>query len=831
MTSERNQPTTHLTKTTISLYNDFYPRVKVKANPTLELYFNYPTSITITNMSDIQKKTLPPGSWPGSKGGAKTAETTSDAGVPRSAPSIPKETASDIPDDDASASQGEYTHQKEPEAALDDITEEEGSAAPIKMQDEDASEEPESLKDVEPEAIQEDVKSAGGDDKTPQSQTEEQQSQKELGEEEVPEAAPPSEAASSALTESAKKAFDAASENQPTSEARESFLQSAKDDAATTATGITGKQSEQPAPTATEGEGASSELQEGLTETQQEGGETATAPSEFQEGQTAPSELQEGQTAPSEIPEGQTAPSETQQEGEGEPIPSEFQSQSRPQSTTGKTVSFKSPTEESSFKEAGYESQTQSQSHSQAGESQTQLDTQQEDQSHGPQSTAGVTVPDQLDFTVLKDGTVNKGGNIVDSNGRVVGRVTQGILQYLIGKKVDENGDIWSENGKVIGKAEPITDAEREDMTKEAAPFESFEDAVVDGNGMVVSNGEWVGKVVSGDLSVLRGRPVDKDGDILDKGGNVIGKAERWEPEAEPEPEPEAEVDMSILAGKRVNKAGNLVDSSGNIFGRVAEGNVKKMVGRMCDKNGNIVSESGDVIGRAELIPEGEREGEKEGIFAELEGCTVAKDGTVVTPSGDVVGRLVSGDPKVLFGRAVDEDGDVLDKNGNVIGKAERWEPEVVEKKKNIMTGRKVNREGNVVDEDGNIIGKLTSGDPGICSGKEIDDDGDVVDGKGTVIGHCTLLSDIKEGETPEEKAKREQMENDKKMAIQMAVCVEQCLDKIRPICKMITEVGYSLDLHGVEDALTYHSRKLTKPSARLKMSATRKHSSAKFVP
>ncbi|KAK3687475.1 hypothetical protein B0T22DRAFT_378938, partial [Podospora appendiculata] len=393
------------------------------------------------------------------------------------------------------------------------------------------------------------------------------------------------------------------------------------------------------------------------------------------------------------------------------------------------------------------------------------------------------------DFSILKDGTVNKGGNVINPDGKVVGRVTSGILMYLVGKKVDENGDIWAENGKVIGKAEPISDSERDAMLREPSPFESFPDAVVDGNGMVVSNGEWVGKVTEGDLKVLRGRPVDADGDILDKGGNVIGRAERWEPEPEPEPEPAPEIDRSILAGKRVNKAGNVVDKAGEIFGRVVEGDVKKMIGRMCNKNGEILSESGDVLGRAEVVPEGEREGLKEGPFAELEGCTVAKDGTVVTPSGDIVGKLVQGDPKMLFGRAVDEDGDVLDRNGNTIGKAVRWEPEEVERKKNPMSGRKVNRESNVVDEEGNIIGKLTSGDPQICSGKEIDDDGDVVDYKGTVIGHCTLLEDIpQEEETEEEKAKRLQLEQDKKIAQQMAVCVEQCLDKIRPICKMITD-------------------------------------------
>ncbi|KAM7222700.1 Protein of unknown function (DUF3659) domain containing protein [Rhypophila decipiens] len=810
-------------------------------------------------MSDIQKKTLPPGSWPGSKsGGPKTAETSSEAGaVPRS---LPKDSetnggGSEAADDATTASSQNYTHQQEKEP-LDDITEEAGSRSnadtqdgEIKLQDDEQQSEAQqddksvsvdqtkdtldeqspdqdksSLKNVEPEAIQEEqgtesAKSVADDKATTHTpQTEEATSQKDGEDVEVPSSETGLEQQSQAgsntsqLTEQAKKAFDLASENKDTEEARESFIQSAKDDA-TAPTEISGapqteEQTQQHDGASTEA-GGETEVPATEAQEQDQEGQTVTAPSEYQDQQTQQEEDGQTQTG---APTSQIQDGEEQTEQQTETAPSEFQD--RPQSMTGKTVSFRSPTDDASTTEGGEtqtqtgqsqtqtgqsqtgtqsqfdQSQTQSQfDQSQAGGEQTGDQQQQEGQTTVPESTAGVTVPEQLDFSVLKDGKVNKGGNVVSPDGQVVGRVVQGILQYLINKKVDENGDIWSENGKVIGKAEPITDSERDDMMKEPGPFEAFEDAVVDGEGMVVSNGEWVGKVVSGDLKALRGRPVDKDGDILDKGGNVIGKAERWEPEKEEEPEPEAEVDQSLLAGKRVNKAGYCVDGQGNIFGRVVEGDPKKMVGRMCDKKGNILSESGDVIGRAELIPEGEREGSKEGPFAELQGCTVAKDGTVITPSGDIVGRLVSGDPKVLFGRAVDEDGDVLDRNGNSIGKAERWEPEEVEKKKNPLSGRRVNKEANVVDEDGNIIGKLTSGDPRICSGKEIDDDGDVVDGKGTVIGHCSLLDDIPaEEESPEDKAKREQAEQDRKLAIQMAVCIEQCLDKIRPICKMITE-------------------------------------------
>ena len=395
---------------------------------------------------------------------------------------------------------------------------------------------------------------------------------------------------------------------------------------------------------------------------------------------------------------------------------------------------------------------------------------------------------EQVDYTVLENGTVNKAGNIVSEAGKVVGRLVEGDAKQLQGKKVDKDGNVWNESGKIVGKGEPLSESER-GSSKDYAPFENFPDAIVEADGSVTYDGKRVGTVVDGDAKRLKGSKVDEDGDILDRNGNVVGKAEAWD---EPEEVQEEEPDRSILAGKRVNKAGNVVDQNGAIFGKVVEGNVSSMNGRMCDKNGNIMSESGDVLGKAEVVPEGEREGSKEGPFADLEGLTVAKDGKVVTASGDVVGRLTSGDPKTLFGRSVDQDGDVVDKNGNVLAKAERWEEPEEEKKQGPMAGRKVNREGNVVDEDGNIIGKLTSGDITTCAGKEIDDDGDVINSKGNTVGHVALLEDIpaepEPEETEEQKKEREQAESDKKLAAQLGYSIEQSLDKIKPIMKMITD-------------------------------------------
>lgn len=209
------------------------------------------------------------------------------------------------------------------------------------------------------------------------------------------------------------------------------------------------------------------------------------------------------------------------------------------------------------------------------------------------------------------------------------------------------------------------------------------------------------------------------------------------------------------------------------------------------------MNEMGEVAGKAELVPDAEREGEKTGPFADFDNPTVTRDGKVADASGIIIGRLIDGDSKKLLGKPVDPDGDVLDKNGNTLGKAERWEEEEKVASKHPAAGFKVNREGNVVDQNGDVIAKLIEGDAIKCAGKEIDNDGDVTDSKGKSVGHVALLGDIlapeaspeEPKETEEEVAAKKKLEQDKKLASQLAAYIEQSIDKIKPILKMITEV------------------------------------------
>ena len=196
------------------------------------------------------------------------------------------------------------------------------------------------------------------------------------------------------------------------------------------------------------------------------------------------------------------------------------------------------------------------------------------------------------DLSVLKGMKVNKLGKIVDESGNPHGVLVEGDAKKLAGRKVDEEGKIWDDSGKVIGRAELLPENERQDKVDEGAPFEDFPDSIVDAKGNVIFEGKIVGKLIEGDAKKLEGKKVDADGDILDKNGNTLGKAERYQEEEEV-PEEEQPEDLSILEGKKVNKAGNVVDDSGKLLGRVNSGVLSKLIGKKCDAEGKIWSDAG----------------------------------------------------------------------------------------------------------------------------------------------------------------------------------------------------------------------------------------------
>jgi len=362
---------------------------------------------------------------------------------------------------------------------------------------------------------------------------------------------------------------------------------------------------------------------------------------------------------------------------------------------------------------------------------------------------AGEAAEGVKDLSILKGLTLNKIGNVVDSEGVLVGKLVEGDPKKLVGKKVDDKGQVWDEEGKVIGKVDVV-----DDLTKplEEGAFADFPDAVVDMDGNVKDEkGNIIGKLVEGDADKLAGKKVDEDGDILDKNGNVLGKAARLVKEI---PAEEAPKDLSILDGCKVNKVGNVVNDSGKVVGKLIEGDAKKLAGKTCDEQGQIYNDKGKVIGKATVLEDTEKDDSPEGSFADLQPCVVGKDGFVKAEDGTTIGKLIEGDAKKLAGKKVDEDGDVIDKNGNVVGKCERWEEEEVVPEAidySILAGKRVNKAGNVVDDRGSIFGKLIEGDAKKCTGRMCDKDGNVRGEDGSIIGKAEPIPEgqreaVKEG-------------------------------------------------------------------------------------
>ena len=347
------------------------------------------------------------------------------------------------------------------------------------------------------------------------------------------------------------------------------------------------------------------------------------------------------------------------------------------------------------------------------------------------------TGPELPPLSILEGLKCNKNGKIVNAEGTPVGELIEGDPKKLSksGAQADAEGQFWDGQGHVIGRAVtlPVSPSEEE------APFSGLEGLIVVPDGWVEDeNQNKVGILTEGDPQKLVGRAVDEDGDVIDKHGNVIGHADRYEA---PDEEVEAPLDTSILEGLPVNKQGNVIGPEGVPIGRLVEGNAKELAGKKCDAEGQIWNDSGKVIGRCEVIPENEREAKPEGPFAGLEGCVVVKDGFVEDEDGNTVGVVVEGDAKRLVGRAVDEDGDIIDKYGNVKGHAEPYEePEEEVADLSILDGKIVNKAGNVVDEHGTIFGRIAEGDPAELAGRKVDGEGHIWSDNGKIIGQAELL-------------------------------------------------------------------------------------------
>ncbi|KAF1819609.1 uncharacterized protein K489DRAFT_325824 [Dissoconium aciculare CBS 342.82] len=421
----------------------------------------------------------------------------------------------------------------------------------------------------------------------------------------------------------------------------------------------------------------------------------------------------------------------------------------------------------------------------------------------GRAETVAIEDPEQEpEFAGLEGLRVVEGGFVQDVNGNTVGYVTEGDHKKLIGRSVDEDGDIIDKQGSTVGKAKRYEEEEQPEETPDDLSFlkgktvtpggyvmddddeiplarvieghpKKLAGKQLDDQGQIWGNGKVIGRVElipedereekgDGPFAGLKGLSVIEGGLVADQNGNVVGEVTEGDRKGlvglnveesgeilNKYGEDEAPVDNSALEGKKLNKSGFVMDGDVRI-GRLVEGNLTELVGRMCDENGVIHGDTGKPVGQCMILPENERVTRSEGVFDGLEGLRVVKGGKVEDIYGNVVGEIIEGDPKRLVGMHVDEEGEIVDKYGNVKGKAQPWseeDPEAVDLSS--LKGTTINSKGYAVDGSGQVLGRIVDGDPSIMEGKKVDGEGQVWDDAGNVIGHCELVSGIARDEGP----------------------------------------------------------------------------------
>ena len=218
---------------------------------------------------------------------------------------------------------------------------------------------------------------------------------------------------------------------------------------------------------------------------------------------------------------------------------------------------------------------------------------------------------------VVRDASGNVIGKVSevvrDANGNVIGRVVDGKIIDADGNvvgTVDKDGNAVGLDGKVLGKTEKVViDADGKvvgtvdkDGRATGLNGESLgvaETVLLDADGKVVGNVAEVVRDASGNVigRVVNGQVLDADGNVIgtvDENGNAVG--------LNGEILGAVETVVTDENGQLVNEAVEVVrDAKGNIIGRIVDGKV-------VDENGNVIGEVKDgkvVDASGKVIAEG----------------------------------------------------------------------------------------------------------------------------------------------------------------------------------------------------------------------------------
>ncbi|CEG76992.1 hypothetical protein RMATCC62417_11810 [Rhizopus microsporus] len=252
-----------------------------------------------------------------------------------------------------------------------------------------------------------------------------------------------------------------------------------------------------------------------------------------------------------------------------------------------------------------------------------------------------------------------------------------------------------------------------------------------------------------------------------------------------------------ILVGKKVNKSGLVIDKkSGSVIGRLVEGKAKKLAGKKIRENGVIVDEKGNRIGRVEPVDQDTSDETSESESDDEE----SPSGTGAKESKETKGKGV--DEYDDGGRAIEQikrdtekpEDDNNSKQAEEDQEAKKSDDENKDTESSTKYSNpyplvdehsaEVKKSGKVVDKNDNIVGSVDERIARKLAGMKVDNEGNIVNHEGHIVGKAEMIKQ----ETDEEHKKKAEEEEYKELADNMSNAIEQSLDKIKPVLKMITE-------------------------------------------
>ncbi|KAG1448772.1 hypothetical protein G6F56_008848 [Rhizopus delemar] len=410
---------------------------------------------------------------------------------------------------------------------------------------------------------------------------------------------------------------------------------------------------------------------------------------------------------------------------------------------------------------------------------------------------------------------VKKSGLVTDK-GDVIGRLIKGKADQLDGKSIGEHGVIKDQEGNVIGQVEPV-----ESEKKNPYPWVNESSPEVRKSGKVLDHDDnLVGTVDRRAAGKMDGFKVDDEGNIVDHEGNIVGKAEMLKKE---EVQEEAQEDKEEGEKKfsnpypwinefspEVKKSGKVFDKDDNLVGTVDKRAADKMAGFKVDDEGNIIDHDGNIVGKAEMIKEEVKEEEGEKKFSNPYpwinefSPEVRKSGKVVDNDDNVIGSVEKRAADKLAGFKVDDEGNIISHEGNIVGKAELFKEEAKEEGEKKFSNPyprinefspEVKSSGKVLDKDDNIVGSVEKHAAHNLVGFKVDDEGNIINHEGNIVGKAEMYKEKTDEEKQKEREehqkvvdKEKEEEEYRKLANLMSNSIQQSLDKIKPVLKMITE-------------------------------------------